>query len=84
MVSDQNRLISTQISIQFLYMEVCVVKSREVIIRGFELRGVKGRHHQFRHADGRLVTVTHPTKDIPIGTLSNIFRVAGWERKSSE
>ncbi|MCH7507831.1 MAG: type II toxin-antitoxin system HicA family toxin [Proteobacteria bacterium] len=63
------------------------MKSREVIIKlirdGFELRGVKGSHHQYKHANGRLVTVAHPMKDIPIGTLRNIFRVAGWEWKSS-
>jgi predicted RNA binding protein YcfA (HicA-like mRNA interferase family) len=51
---------------------------------GFELRGMKGSHHQFKHADGRLVTVAHPRKDIPIGTLRNIFRVAAWEWKPYE
>ena len=36
--------------------------------------GSKGSHHQLKHADGRLVTVAHPRKDIPIGTLRNILQ----------
>ncbi len=37
-----------------------------------------GDHHQFKHPlkKGR-VTVTHPRKDIPVGTLKNIFKQAG-------
>lgn len=37
-----------------------------------------GDHHQFKHPTkkGR-VTVTHPTKDIPIGTLKSISNQAG-------
>ena len=37
-----------------------------------------GDHHQFKHPEklGK-VTVVHPEKDIPIGTLRNIFRQAG-------
>lgn len=37
-----------------------------------------GDHHQFKHPTkkGR-VTVTHPVKDIPIGTLRNIGTQAG-------
>jgi predicted RNA binding protein YcfA (HicA-like mRNA interferase family) len=37
-----------------------------------------GDHHQFKHLSkkGR-VTVTHPRKDIPEGTLKNIARQAG-------
>ena len=39
----------------------------------------KGSHHQFKHHSkpGR-VTVVHPMKDIPTGTLREIFRQAGW------
>ena len=38
----------------------------------------KGDHHQFKHTfkKGR-VTVTHPLKDIPIGTLKRIEQQAG-------
>ena len=39
-----------------------------------------GDHHQFKHPvkQGR-VTVTHPKKDIPAGTLKNISRQSGVE-----
>lgn len=37
-----------------------------------------GDHHQFKHPTkkGR-VTLTHPKKDIPIGTLKNISKQSG-------
>ncbi len=37
-----------------------------------------GDHHQFKHPikQGR-VTLTHPVKDIPIGTLKSIERQSG-------
>lgn len=37
-----------------------------------------GDHHQFKHPTkpGR-VTLTHPVKDIPLGTLKNISRQSG-------
>ena len=37
-----------------------------------------GDHHQFKHPTkkGR-VTITHPRKDIPLGTLKNISLQAG-------
>lgn len=40
--------------------------------------GCDGDHHQFKHSEkkGR-VTVTHPRKDIPIGTAKSIERQAG-------
>ncbi len=39
-----------------------------------------GSHIKFKHLD-RLgyVTVAHPKKDIPIGTLKNIYHQAGWK-----
>ncbi len=45
---------------------------------GWELVEVTGSHHQFRHPlqSGR-VTVTHPRKDIPLGTVFSIYRQAG-------
>jgi hypothetical protein len=41
--------------------------------------GGKGDHRKFKHPDkpGH-VTVPHPRKDLPVGTLRNIFRQAGW------
>jgi predicted RNA binding protein YcfA (HicA-like mRNA interferase family) len=39
---------------------------------------VKGSHHQFRHPDHpNRVTVQHPRKDVPIGTLKSIERQSG-------
>lgn len=39
----------------------------------------KGRHKHFKHVSkpGR-VTVPHPKRDIPVGTLRSIWRQAGW------
>jgi predicted RNA binding protein YcfA (HicA-like mRNA interferase family) len=38
----------------------------------------RGDHHQFKHPTKKgLVTVTHPKKDIPIGTVNNILKQAG-------
>ncbi|MDO9474048.1 MAG: type II toxin-antitoxin system HicA family toxin [Caulobacter sp.] len=58
------------------------MNSREVI-RRLEAEGwfevaQRGSHKQFRHPDkpGR-VTVPHPSRDIPIGTLRSIERQSG-------
>lgn len=56
--------------------------SREVIkilqADGWFEVGCDGDHHQFKHLTkkGR-VTVTHPKKDIPLGTLKRIEQQAG-------
>jgi predicted RNA binding protein YcfA (HicA-like mRNA interferase family) len=58
--------------------------STEIIRRlkeeGWYLHHTRGDHHQFKHADkpGK-VTVPHPKKDFPIGTLRSIFKQAGWD-----
>jgi len=44
---------------------------------GFELLRIKGDHYIYAKQD-RLVVLTHPRKDIPIGTLRNIYKSAGW------
>jgi predicted RNA binding protein YcfA (HicA-like mRNA interferase family) len=59
------------------------MNSRDVIRRlerdGWQLARTKGSHRQYRHPTrGGLVTVPHPKRDLPIGTLRNIFRQAGW------
>ena len=43
----------------------------------YEVSGV-GDHHQFKHPNrpGRL-TVPHPKKNLPIGTVKSILRQAG-------
>ena len=42
--------------------------------------GTRGSHRQFTHPTktGR-VTVPHPNKDIPRGTVASIYRQAGWD-----
>lgn len=56
--------------------------SREVIKMltsdGWYLDRVRGSHHQFKHpTKPGLVTVKHPAKDVPKGTLGSIKRQAG-------
>lgn len=60
------------------------MKSGEVIKRleadGWELARVKGSHHQLKKPGAiYVVTVPHPSRDIPTGTLRNIFKCAGWK-----
>ena len=56
--------------------------SREVIRRlqaeGWRLKKAKGSHHHFVHAtrEGK-ITVPHPEKDLPIGTLKSIEKQSG-------
>jgi len=59
------------------------MNSRDIIAKlrddGWELVHIRGSHHQYKHPDkpGR-VTVPHPKKDLPVGTLRSIYRQAGW------
>jgi len=58
------------------------VTSAEVIriikADGWTLARSKGSHHHFSHrSKPGVVTVPHPEKDIPIGTLKSIERQAG-------
>lgn len=57
--------------------------SRKLIKRleadGWHLARVKGSHHQFKHPTKHgLVTVKHPSSEIPVGTLRSIEKQAGW------
>ena len=47
---------------------------------GWEQVGQKGSHVHFKHPEkpGR-ITVPHPKKDFPKGTLRSIFESAGWD-----
>jgi predicted RNA binding protein YcfA (HicA-like mRNA interferase family) len=60
------------------------MKSRDVIKRltqeGWVLVHIKGSHHQYKHPEkaGR-VTVPHPKRDLPRGTLRSMFKQAGWD-----
>ena len=56
--------------------------SRAVIKRlqrdGWQLVRTKGSHHQYKHpSKPGLVTVPHPKRDLPAGTVRSIFRQAG-------
>jgi len=55
--------------------------SREIIRRlkadGFELVGIRGSHHKFRKGS-RTIIVPHPKKDMPIGTVRQFAKAAGW------
>ncbi|UNM96651.1 type II toxin-antitoxin system HicA family toxin [Ignatzschineria rhizosphaerae] len=45
---------------------------------GWYLVATRGSHHQFKHPtkSGR-VTIPHPKKDLPKGTVKNIMKQAG-------
>lgn len=56
--------------------------SREVIQilseNGWYEVACSGDHHQFKHSTIKgKTTITHPRKDIPLGTLKNISKVTG-------
>ncbi|MDJ0572345.1 MAG: type II toxin-antitoxin system HicA family toxin [Pleurocapsa sp. MO_192.B19] len=41
---------------------------------------VRGSHHQYKHPIKKnKITVPHPKKDLPLGTLKSIFKQAGWD-----
>lgn len=47
---------------------------------GWELDRVNGDHHTFQHPDrAALITLTHPRKDLPVGQVRSIYRIAGWK-----
>lgn len=46
---------------------------------GWVHAATKGSHWQFTHpAKAGRVTIRHPNKDIPQGTVASIYRQAGW------
>jgi predicted RNA binding protein YcfA (HicA-like mRNA interferase family) len=51
---------------------------RLIEAEGWRFKEAQGSHHQFKHPErsGR-VTVQHPGKDIPIGTLKKIEQQSG-------
>ncbi|MBF0500922.1 MAG: type II toxin-antitoxin system HicA family toxin [Candidatus Riflebacteria bacterium] len=53
---------------------------RKLKADGWYLVAVKGSHHQFKHpTKAGKVTVKHPSKDFPPGTLRSIYRQADWQ-----
>lgn len=46
---------------------------------GWELDRGKGDHHTFKHSEKtELITVTHPRRDLPVGLVRSVYRIAGW------
>lgn len=46
---------------------------------GWVLDRVNGDHHTFKHPQRPLlVTVTHPRRDLPVGLVRRIYKLAGW------
>lgn len=58
-----------------------MISSARIIRRlesdGWRLARTKGSHRQYVRGAAR-ITVPHPVKDLPKGTLRSIFRQAGW------
>ncbi len=44
---------------------------------GFEHLSTKGSHSKYRRG-ARTVIVPHPKKDLPTGTVREIYKQAGW------
>lgn len=58
------------------------MNSRDVIkalvVDGWALKRITGSHHHFAHASKPgIVTVPHPKKDLPRGTLRSVERQSG-------
>lgn len=68
---------------------VCITNAMNSadIIRRLEREGWRkahqvGSHIKFKHPTLQgAVTVPHPKKDLPVGTLRSIYRQAGWNWK---
>jgi predicted RNA binding protein YcfA (HicA-like mRNA interferase family) len=46
---------------------------------GWVLDRVNGDHHTFKHpARQEIITVTHPRRDLPIGLVRRIYKLARW------
>jgi predicted RNA binding protein YcfA (HicA-like mRNA interferase family) len=64
---------------------VILTNSRDIIRRleaeGWLLMSSKGSHHKFRRDDQSLI-VSHPKKDLPLGTARSIAKVAGWLKET--
>jgi predicted RNA binding protein YcfA (HicA-like mRNA interferase family) len=63
------------------------VKSTDIIraieADGWNLVRINGSHHHFRHpTKPGTVTIPHPRKDVPIGTLKSIERQSGVKLRS--
>lgn len=51
---------------------------RLLVEAGWQEVRVAGSHHTFRHPEkATILTVPHPKKDLPIGTVKSILKKAG-------
>jgi len=60
------------------------MNSKDIVKRlkkeGWYRSGGQGSHQKFKHIEKQgHVVVPHPKKDLPEGTVRNIFKQAGWE-----
>lgn len=58
------------------------MNSRDIVAAleadGWQLARVRGSHHHFKHpTKSGVVTVKHPAKDFPTGTIKSIERQSG-------
>jgi len=66
---------------------IMTMTSREIIKRlkkeGWSQSGGKGSHKVFKHPNhSNHVVVPDPKRDLPIGTVKSIFKMAGWDWKT--
>jgi predicted RNA binding protein YcfA (HicA-like mRNA interferase family) len=64
--------------------QVMLRDSRDIIRRleldGFRFVSVRGSHHKFRHpVTNKMTIITHPKRDMPLGTVRAIYRQVGWK-----
>jgi predicted RNA binding protein YcfA (HicA-like mRNA interferase family) len=46
---------------------------------GWVLDRVSVDHHTFKHSEkDKIITVTHPRRDLPTGLVRRIYKLAGW------
>ena len=46
---------------------------------GWVLDRVNGDHHTFKHPNKeKIITVTHPRRDLPTGLARRVYKLAGW------
>jgi len=47
---------------------------------GWYIVRTRGSHHHFKHPKKKgVVTIPHPKKDVPKGTVSSILKQVGWK-----
>ena len=82
-------LIGTEVAILFCVYKIHTVNYGDLLMNsravirmleedGWVLDRTRGSHHHFKHPIKKgLVTVPHPNKDLPVGTVNSIRKQAG-------